>query len=43
MTPTSIDVMVFGEIGVIACVENITIENQDEMGMKVAPPATPAL
>jgi len=36
VTPTSIDVMVFGEIGVIACVENITIENQDEMGMKVA-------
>ena len=36
VTPTSIDVLVFGEIGVIACVENITIENQDEMGMKVA-------
>ena len=36
VTPTSIDVLLFGEIGVIACVENITIENQDEMGMKVA-------
>ena len=36
VTPTSVDVMVFGEIGVIACVENITIESEDEMGMTVA-------
>jgi len=36
VTPTAIDVMVFGEIGVIACVENITTEVDDEMGMTVA-------
>ena len=36
VTPTSIDVLVFGEIGVIACVENITTEHDDEMGMTVA-------
>ena len=36
VTPTSIDVLVFGEIGVIACVENITTESEDEMGMTVA-------
>jgi ketosteroid isomerase-like protein len=33
ITPTAVDVMVFGEIGVIACVENITLESEDEMGM----------
>ena len=33
VTPTAVDVMVFGEIGVIACVENITLESEDEMGM----------
>ena len=36
VTPTAIDVMVFGEIGVIACVENITTEQDDEMGMTAA-------
>ena len=36
VTPTSVDVMVFGEIGVIACVENITLESEDEMGMTAA-------
>ena len=36
VTPTEIDVLVFGEIGVIACVENITTESEDEMGMMVA-------
>lgn len=36
VTPTAIDVLVFGEIGVIACVENITMESEDEMGMTVA-------
>ena len=36
MTPTAIDVLVFGEIGVIACVENITLESEDEMGMTAA-------
>lgn len=36
VTPTSIDVLVFGEIGVIACVENITTESNDEMGMTAA-------
>ena len=36
VTPTAIDVLVFGEIGVIACVENITTESEDEMGMTVA-------
>jgi ketosteroid isomerase-like protein len=36
VTPTAIDLMVFGEIGVIACVENITTESEDEMGMTVA-------
>ena len=36
VTPTSIDVLVFGEIGVIACVENITTENEDQMGMTAA-------
>jgi ketosteroid isomerase-like protein len=36
VTPTSIDVLVFGEIGVIACVENITTEDEDELGMTVA-------
>jgi ketosteroid isomerase-like protein len=33
VTPTSVDVMVYGEIGVIACVENITLQSEDEMGM----------
>jgi ketosteroid isomerase-like protein len=33
VTPTAVDVMVFGEIGVIACVENITLGSDDEMGM----------
>ena len=28
--------MVFGEIGVIACVENITLASEGEMGMTVA-------
>jgi ketosteroid isomerase-like protein len=36
VTPTQIDVMVFGEIGVVACVENITTEIDDQMGMTVA-------
>ena len=36
VTPTAVDVMVFGEIGVIACVENITLGSEDEMGMQVA-------
>lgn len=36
VTPTSVDVLVFGEIGVIACVENITIASDDQMGMTVA-------
>lgn len=36
VTPTAIDVLVFGEIGVIACVENITTESEDEMGMTAA-------
>ena len=36
VTPTAIDVLVFGEIGVIACVENITTESEDEMGMIAA-------
>ena len=36
VTPTAVDVMVFGEIGVIACVENITLESDGEMGMTVA-------
>jgi ketosteroid isomerase-like protein len=36
VTPTAVDVMVFGEIGVIACVENITLESEDEMGMTAA-------
>ena len=36
VTPTSIDVMVFGEIGVIACVENITAKDEDEVGVSAA-------
>jgi ketosteroid isomerase-like protein len=36
VTPTSVDVLVFGEIGVIACVENITIASEDQMGMTAA-------
>jgi ketosteroid isomerase-like protein len=36
VTPTAVDVMVFGEIGVIACVENITLASEDEMGMTAA-------
>lgn len=36
VTPTAVDVMVFGELGVIACVENITLESEDEMGMTAA-------
>ena len=36
VTPTSIDVLVFGEIGVIACVENITTDTEEETGMTVA-------
>ena len=33
VTPTSIDVMAFGEMGVIACVENITAKNEDDVGV----------
>jgi ketosteroid isomerase-like protein len=36
VTPTSVDVMVYGEIGVIACVENVTLSSEDEMGMTAA-------
>ncbi len=36
VTPTAVDVLVFGEIGVIACVENITIASEDQMGMTAA-------
>jgi ketosteroid isomerase-like protein len=36
VTPTEVDVMVLGEMGVIACVENITTEVDDQMGMTVA-------
>lgn len=36
VTPTSVDVLVFGEIGVIACVENITSGQEDQMGMMAA-------
>jgi ketosteroid isomerase-like protein len=36
VTPTSVDVLVFGEIGVIACVENITSGQDDQMGMMAA-------
>jgi ketosteroid isomerase-like protein len=36
VTPTSIEVLVFGDIGVVACVENITAKNDDEVGVAVA-------
>jgi hypothetical protein len=34
--PTSVDVMVFGEMGVVACVENITAKDDDEVGVTSA-------
>ena len=36
VTPTAIDVMVFGEMGVIACVESITAKNEDDVGVTAA-------
>jgi ketosteroid isomerase-like protein len=36
VTATSIDVLVFGDIGVIACVENITTHNDGDLGMTAA-------
>ena len=36
VTPTAVDVLVFGDLGVIACVENITLQSEDEMGMTAA-------
>jgi ketosteroid isomerase-like protein len=36
VTATSVDVMIYGEIGVIACVESITLESEDETGMTAA-------
>ena len=36
VTPTSIDVLVFGEMGVIACVENVTTHDDEHMGMTAA-------
>lgn len=36
VTPTSLDVLVFGEIGVVACMENITTGPEGQMGMTAA-------
>lgn len=36
VTPTAIDVMVVGEIGVIACVENLTAKSDGEVGVQAA-------
>lgn len=34
--PTAIDVLLFGDMGVVACVENITAKNEDEVGVAAA-------
>ena len=36
VTPTAIDVMVVGEIGVVACVENLTAKSDGEVGVQAA-------
>jgi ketosteroid isomerase-like protein len=36
VTPTAIDVLVFGELGVIACVENVTAKNEHDVGVAAA-------
>ena len=36
VTPTAIDVMVVGEIGVVACVENLTAKSDDDVGVQAA-------
>ena len=36
VTPTAIDVMVVGEIGVVACVENLTAKSDGDVGVQVA-------
>ena len=36
VTPTAIDVMVVGEIGVVACVENLTAKSDGDLGVQAA-------
>ncbi len=36
VTPTRVDVQVFGEIGLVACAENITAASDGEVGVAVA-------
>ena len=36
VTPTAIDVMVVGELGVVACVENLTAKSDGEVGVQAA-------
>lgn len=36
VTPTAIDVLVFGELGVIACVENLTAKDEHDVGVAAA-------
>ena len=36
VTPTAIDVMVVGEIGVVACVENLTAKSDGDVGVQAA-------
>jgi ketosteroid isomerase-like protein len=36
VTPTAIDVMVVGELGVVACVENLTAKSDGDVGVQAA-------
>jgi ketosteroid isomerase-like protein len=36
VTPTAVDVAVFGDVGLVACTENITSANQGDVGLAVA-------
>jgi len=36
VTPTSVDVRTLGEVGIVACSENITAKNEEDIGVAVA-------
>lgn len=36
VTPTSVDVLLFGDIGLVACSENITAKSEGDVGLAVA-------
>lgn len=36
VTPTDVDVQTFGDVGIVACAENITAKSEEDVGVSVA-------